>query len=194
MNFAGVYFQCLILIVLILLHETTHYFLIRYLILVINFGFLLTLNPFFKFDGYWMASDILGVANLRQRSKEIVKYIIQKLLHQHCELPRPYLLQLQPVAKIGFFFYALIVNFFLAFYMFYLIPMFVYKFVGEFPEKIHQLVLYFSDGITPPLSLLHNIFTQGLFFFVIIYMLARIAKLYIDKHRRHNNTDENSKV
>lgn len=47
---------------------------LRYMIIIMNFGFVMTLNPFFKFDGYWMASDILGVPNLRQRSKEIIRY------------------------------------------------------------------------------------------------------------------------
>ncbi len=187
-NFAGVYFQCLILIVLILLYETTHHFLIRYLILIINFGFLLTLNPFFKFDGYWMASDILGVANLRQRSKEAIRYIIRKMLRKHNELPRPYLLQLRPAAKIGFLFYAVIVNIFLAFYLFYMIPMLVYKFVGELPEEIYQLVLCLSGGVTPPFSLLHNIFSQVLFFSVIIYMFVRMVKPYFNKDRLHNES------
>ena len=193
-NFAGIYFQCIILIVLILLYETTHYFLIRYLILIINFGFLITLNPFFKFDGYWMISDILGVANLRQRSNETIKYIAQKLLHPYSNLPYPYLLQLRLATKIGFSLYAIIVNFFLAFYICYLIPMFVYKFAGEFPEEIYQLVLYLSSGITPPFSLLRNIFTQSLFFSIIIIMLIRMIKPYIDRQRKHYTKDENSKV
>ncbi len=193
-NFAGVYFQCIILIVLILLYETTHYFLIRYLILIINFGFLITLNPFFKFDGYWMISDILGVANLRQRSNETIKYIAQKLLNPYSNLPYPYLLQLRLAAKIGFSLYAIIVNFFLAFYICYLIPMFVYRFAGEFPEEIYQLVLYLSSGVTPPFSLLRNIFTQSLFFSIIIFMLVRMIKPYIDRQRKHYTKDENSKV
>jgi len=30
------------------------------------------LNPFFRFDGYWLASDLLGVPNLRQRSQRVM--------------------------------------------------------------------------------------------------------------------------
>lgn len=193
-NFAGIYFQCIILILLILLYETTHYFLIRYLILIINFGFLITLNPFFKFDGYWIVSDIIGVSNLRQRSNETIKYIAQKLLHPYSDLPYPYLLQLRLTAKIGLSLYAIIVNFFLAFYICYLIPMFIYRFAGELPEEIYQLVLYLSSGITPPFYLVRNIFTQSLFFSVITFMLIRMIKPYIDRLRKHNTKDENSKV
>ena len=110
------------------------------------------------------------------------------MLRKHNELPRPYLLQLRPAARIGFLFYAVIVNIFLAFYLFYMIPMLVYKFVGELPEEIYQLVLCLSGGVTPPFSLLHNIFSQVLFFSVIIYMFVRMVKPYFNKDRLHNES------
>ena len=64
-NMAGVYFQCYLLIGLLAAFLFTGNEILRYLILIINLGFLMTLNPFFKFDGYWIASDLLGVPNLR---------------------------------------------------------------------------------------------------------------------------------
>lgn len=73
-NIAGVYFQSYWLIILLIGFLLTSSDILRYLILIMNFGFLMTLNPFFKFDGYWIASDFLGVPNLRTRSMELLGY------------------------------------------------------------------------------------------------------------------------
>ena len=70
-NLAGVYFQSYWLIALLVAFLITGNDILRYLILIMNLGFVMTLNPFFKFDGYWIASDLLGVPNLRQRSLEL---------------------------------------------------------------------------------------------------------------------------
>ena len=63
-NLAGVYFQSYGLILLLVAFFVTGDDILRYLILIMNLGFLMTLNPFFKFDGYWIASDLLGVPNV----------------------------------------------------------------------------------------------------------------------------------
>ena len=64
-NFAGVYFQLILLIPILLIYFFTFNSSLKYFIYIINFNFLLTLNPFLKFDGYWIVSDLLGVPNLR---------------------------------------------------------------------------------------------------------------------------------
>lgn len=51
-NLAGVYFQSYWLIILLSVFLLTGNDIVRYLILVMNLGFVMTLNPFFKFDGY----------------------------------------------------------------------------------------------------------------------------------------------
>ena len=77
-NIAGVYFQMYALFLLLVLYILTKHDIVRYMILVMNLGFLITLNPFFKFDGYWIASDILGIPNLRLRSKELLINVSSK--------------------------------------------------------------------------------------------------------------------
>lgn len=40
------------------------------LVIVLNlFSILVNLNPFFRFDGYWIYSDLFGIPNLRERSR-----------------------------------------------------------------------------------------------------------------------------
>lgn len=65
----------------------------------------------------------------------------------------PYLLQIRPAAKYGLLIYSIVVNLFMGFYFFYIIPVFLYKFIRTFPEAVNELILYLSNGMTPPFAL-----------------------------------------
>lgn len=108
-NLAGVYFQSYWLILLLVAFFMTGDDILRYLILIMNLGFLMTLNPFFKFDGYWIASDLLGVPNLRQRSIELFTYLYRRI-RKWSTAQKPYLLQIRPLEKYGLLFYSIVVK------------------------------------------------------------------------------------
>lgn len=180
-NMAGVYFQCYLLIGLLVAFLFTGNEILRYLILIINLGFLMTLNPFFKFDGYWIASDLLGVPNLRDRSKELLGYWYKRMR----KLPitqEPYLLKIRPAAKYGLLIYSIVVNLFMGFYFFYLIPSFLYRFVSTFPDAINELILYLSNGMTPPFALLRNMGSQLLFLALIGYLFWNLIRPLIKRY------------
>lgn len=180
-NIAGVYFQCYLLIGLLAAFLFTGNEILRYLILIINLGFLMTLNPFFKFDGYWIASDLLGVPNLRDRSKELLGYWYKRMR----KLPItqvPYLLQIRPAAKYGLLIYSIVVNLFMGFYFFYLIPSFLYRFVCTFPDAVNELILYLSNGMTPPFALLRNMGSQLLFLALIGYLFWNMIRPLIKRY------------
>lgn len=46
---------------------------------LVGFSCLLSLNPFFKFDGYWAVGDALGVVNLGRQRRRLVKYLRERL-------------------------------------------------------------------------------------------------------------------
>lgn len=176
-NIAGIYFQSYWLFFLLLMFFLTENDILRYLILIMNLGFLVTLNPFFKFDGYWIASDLLGVPNLRSRSLELLIYVY----HHIRKIPttnKPFLLQINPFCKYGLLFYSIIVNLFMGFYFLYIIPVFIYRFMFTFPGKIDELILYISNDMTPSFSLLRNLAAQLLFFILIGYFLYKIIRRY----------------
>ncbi len=180
-NMAGVYYQCYLLIGLLAAFLFTGNEILRYLILIINLGFLMTLNPFFKFDGYWIASDLLGVPNLRDRSKELLGYWYKRMR----KLPItqvPYLLKIRPAAKYGLLVYSIVVNLFMGFYFFYLIPSFLYRFVCTFPDAINELILYLSNGMTPPFALLRNMGSQLLFLALIGYLFWNMIRPLIKRY------------
>lgn len=180
-NMAGVYFQCYILLGLFASFFFTHNDIARYLILFINLGFVMTLNPFFRFDGYWMATDILGVPNLRARSKELLIYYFQRLLRRKL-VETPYMLRIRSLERIGFGIYAIVMNLFMAFYFLYVIPLFVYNFIKIFPDEANELTLYISNGLTPPFALVHNMMTQFVFAILIAYLLFRILRTIVKHH------------
>lgn len=180
-NIAGVYFQSFWLIGFLIGFFLTGYDILRYLILIMNFGFLMTLNPFFKFDGYWIASDLLGVPNLRARSKELLAYWYKRIRKQ--PITRiPYLQQISPASKYGLLIYSIVVNLFMGFYFFYIIPSFLYRFIRTFPDAVNELILYMSNGMTPPFVLLRNMGSQLLFLALIGYLFWKLIQPFLKKH------------
>lgn len=166
-NIAGVYFQCYVLIFLILLFQIFHNDILRYMILTINFGFLFTLNPFFKFDGYWIASDLLGVPNLRAKSKALLLFLFYKKSNL-CSND----LKIKGNKRILFIVYSILVNIFMLYYFLYIIPCFLWCFFRDFPDEIHQLSLYISCDIYPSFTLIRNIASQLLLLLLISYMIC----------------------
>lgn len=183
-NLAGVYFQSWWLIILLVAFLMTGNDILRYLILVMNLGFAMTLNPFFKFDGYWLASDLLGVPNLRQRSLELLGYIWKKL-RKEPEGKRPYLLQIRPLERYGLLVYSVVVNLFMGFYFLYVIPTFLYRFVQTFPDAVNELILYLSNRMMPPFALLRNIGMQLVFLGLIGYLVYRSVIPLVRRYGRN---------
>lgn len=183
-NLAGVYFQSYWLIILLLAFFLTGNDIVRYLILIMNLGFVMTLNPFFKFDGYWIASDLLGVPNLRQRSLELIGYVWKKM-RKIPEGKRPYLLQIRPLERFGLLVYSVVVNFFMGFYFLYVIPTFLYRFVQTFPDAVNELILYLSNRMVPPFALLRNIGMQVVFISLIGYLVYKLVTPFVKRHVRN---------
>lgn len=183
-NLAGVYFQSYWLIILLSVFLLTGNDIVRYLILVMNLGFVMTLNPFFKFDGYWLASDLLGVPNLRQRSLELLGYVWKKLWKRP-EGKRPYLLQIRPLERYGLLVYSVTVNLFMGFYFVYVIPTFLYRFVQTFPDAVNELILYLSNRMMPPFALLRNIGMRLVFLGLIGYLVYRSVIPLVRRYGRN---------
>lgn len=168
-NIAGVYFQSFFLILLLVGFFSTGNDMLRYMILIMNLGFAMTLNPFFKFDGYWLVSDLLGVPNLRLRSRELLSYWCKRLRRIPVAFT-PYLLRIRKIERYGLLVYAVVVNLFMGYYFCCIIPLFIYHFVLSFPDEIQELIVYLSNNVTPPFTLLRNIIMQLLFAALIGYM------------------------
>ena len=182
-NLAGVYFQSYWLILLLVAFFVTGNDILRYLILIMNLGFAMTLNPFFKFDGYWIASDLLGVPNLRQRSLELFSYMWNRLKKRPIK-QLPYLLQIRRLERYGLLVYSVVVNLFMGYYFLYIIPTFLYRFVQTFPDAVNELILYLSNQMIPPFALLRNIGMQLIFLGLIVYLIYKSIIPLLKRHGR----------
>lgn len=79
-NCAGIYFQLIVntfLIILFYLNVFNEY--IMYAIIISSQVIcIFNLNPFFKFDGYWIYSDFFDIPNLRKQTLNLYKEFIKK--------------------------------------------------------------------------------------------------------------------
>lgn len=67
-NLAGIYFEFATLTVLCILYLAYNNDLLYYAGIAILIHIAFNLNPFLKYDGYWILSDITNIANLRAQS------------------------------------------------------------------------------------------------------------------------------
>src|SRR5258705_403125 len=110
-DLGGVYFQQLIFALFALLGVligTPEYFIACRLI---DLMALLTLNPIFQFDGYWLLVDYLGLPNLYLLALNYLKYSIKNLFSRKKEI-----IVLPPMRKhvhIYFLIYTIVCNLFL---------------------------------------------------------------------------------
>jgi len=104
-DLGGVYFQLLLTLPLYLLLLLTQDPLCLLLLLQLDAMVLLALNPFLRFDGYWVCSDLLGVANLRARSLQAPRALLRRIRGKGDARRHPFL-SLRPAETAGLLLYA----------------------------------------------------------------------------------------
>lgn len=180
-NVAGTYFQLIFLIPLLIAYLLTQNQLLKYFVITVNANFLITLNPFFKFDGYWIVSDLLGVPNLRQRTNELFGYLYRRLRRKPIS-ERPFFFTMPPAKKTFMIIYTVVVNGFFAYFFGYAMPQFIYNFFSTFPGYARELITQIALGNTPSFGLIKYVFMQLLFFGFLLYALYRITRPLVLKY------------
>jgi putative peptide zinc metalloprotease protein len=71
-DMGGIYFQAIIASILYLIYLKTQYLPLMITVLTSDTLCLIALNPFLRFDGYWVLVDLLGVPNLQKRSTALL--------------------------------------------------------------------------------------------------------------------------
>lgn len=87
-DLAGFYFQIIIMVILLLITLFTDIStpIVQVIILDNIFIIIYNLNPLFRFDGYWLFSDICNIPNLKQKSIYAISEFVSNLLRsQHCK-------------------------------------------------------------------------------------------------------------
>ena len=175
-NLAGIYFQSIILLPVLVAYFVTGHPVLKYLILLTNINFVITLNPFFRFDGYWLMTDLLGIANLRAKSMELLRYLYYRMCGKAPDGWKPALLMVKPAYRYALFAYSVVVNLFFGYYFFYIIPLFIIHFVESFPGLFRTLLASLSSGTMPDFGIIQQIVAQLLFMAITVYFLYRMVK------------------
>ena len=181
-DIGGIYFHMIFNAVLFLIYLCYPVTFISFLISIISLAIVFNLNPFFRFDGYWIYSDLIGVPNLRQRSFELVNYLYRKIRR----LPvnkRPYLFQIKRREQFFLLFYALISNLFFA-YIFYRIPIVLYRLILGYPKIFMDCMQIAGDalraGDTAAAGMaLKALLTPTVLLFIFSFFIFRILKRFI---------------
>jgi putative peptide zinc metalloprotease protein len=184
-NFAGIYFQLILLIPFFLVYYYTNNSLVKYFLFISNINFLITLNPIVKFDGYWILSDMLGIPNLREKTVEMISYMFKRLKKQEI-VQKPSLTKIKFISKIIAIIYTIIVNIFFLYFFCYVIPDFFYKFFKTMPEYTSILLNNFANGNFPA-NLFYIVITKLITFGLIIYLVVRTITPIVKKLIRIND-------
>ena len=79
MDLGGVFFQLIVGATYWLVFAATGWQAFETAFMMILYAGLFSLNPVFKFDGYWVLADALGVTDLSQQPKRIARYFKDRL-------------------------------------------------------------------------------------------------------------------
>lgn len=172
-DLAGMYFQLIMTIPVSLLFHFTRESVWLLLFLELDAMILFSLNPFLRFDGYWLCSDFLGVPNLRSRSQLMLKTLCRPLLGR-TRIPETPLLMIRPGARLGLALYA-IGSYLFGGLVLVLLCWFLPSRIQALPSEVRELieggVVDWSQGdIAGALFSL----TQLLFLFIMVLAAGRM--------------------
>lgn len=173
-NLGGVYFQSIFLLPFLIVYFLTGDDMCKLYIYATNMNFLLTLNPFLKFDGYWIMSDILGIPNLRQRSMEYVRALFGKKRKQ--KLHALFLAGVKPVEKVIAIVYSVISTGFFLYFFAYAIPRMIYLMFPQAFSNWKSIIIGLSQGNIPDTS---EIFSNTISLILLAFMLLFILRSII---------------
>lgn len=85
-NLGGVYFQMIIGMIMMAIYIAMPSPSLNLAIQLTAFALLYNLNPSLRFDGFWIMSDLMGLANIHDRTRKTVKALFLRLIGRPYEL------------------------------------------------------------------------------------------------------------
>ena len=178
-DLGGIYFQIIFLLPLILYYFVNNSSIAYFAIYSILISFIYDLNPFFKFDGYWITSDILGVPNLREKTKEIFTYYYRRCIKNE-KTKEPFLLELKNREKFFFFFYFVLSNLFFGYIFLYRIPLYLLDFLRTYPYELVEFINNFNGNSFPGYQEINLILSKFFIGVLLIYFCYNTLKRIIN--------------
>jgi putative peptide zinc metalloprotease protein len=86
-DIGGIYFQSIAASVLCLIYLKTEFVPMLATVMASDMLCIVSLNPFLRFDGYWLLTDALAVPNLRDNSEKVLSRSLRRLFGRAVEPP-----------------------------------------------------------------------------------------------------------
>ena len=140
-NLGGIYFEMILASLMLLGYYISHNFGLLIIPCILILSTLSNLNPFIKYDGYWILSDAIGVPNLHKNAnKKFIQFLDNLKNRRKIELVfKDYFLIFYEVANKTYIFIlsftVLILNPDSIFYF----PSNVYAYLNTISKNIHEL-------------------------------------------------------
>jgi putative peptide zinc metalloprotease protein len=173
-DLGGVFFQLIIGALFTLGYFWWHWEPLRLAFLLIFSSCLFSLNPIFKFDGYWVVADALGVVNLGKQPRRILMYCWQRLRGQRPQpLPWPLrttlILACYSIASLAFW----------GFFISRMLPAIKYQ-IAIYPTILTNLIISLFDPAHLALGQnFRTFFTATFMTLIMVIMLSRLVGMVL---------------
>lgn len=141
---AGLYFQGIVGALYVLLYVWTDWEPLLVAILMIAGSSVFSLNPIFKFDGYWMIADALNVHNLSQQPGRIARHVWARLRGKRPEA-LPWKLWVTSVLSV----YSVLSFSIWGLFLWFILPFFAAR-IAAYPEQAYRFFSALLSGQSPP--------------------------------------------
>lgn len=184
----GSYFQLAFGAALYGAFSVTHWVPLRVAFTMILYMALFCLNPIFKFDGYWIVVDALGVPNLSRQPWHITKYFGRRLLGLQTESlnwPLP--------ITLGLIVYTLVSNFVWTVFILRVLPSLVASFLRLYVLITGMLWEIFSGRIPSPkefYSLTIAVYLSVILCTVLYQIVLLIKNAVKSTYKKKNTTTQ----
>lgn len=169
-DLGGVFFQTVFGIVLLGIYHFYKWDAGRLGFVLITYNASLSLNPFLKFDGYWVVADAFGIVNLRQQVQRIIVFFYNRIVKRSTS-PRPWSITTTIVISV----YAITSISFWTYLTWRIAPE-VWIILITYPYSLAMLI---QELIIPPHRLatgrLHSVFSTTFIVVGVILILYNIA-------------------
>ena len=186
-DFGGIYFQLLTLPAIVVAFLISRNPMWMYLMYGINLLILTALNPLFRFDGYWMVCDFVGVPNLRRRSQESYKSLFNWLRNTpSSDMGSTPIFG--PKVRTFLYIYAVVSNAFFFVFLIMLIPA-VIELIHSYPQSVQVFVSdmpvrFSSHDWAGLFSSFARIASKSLFLLAVAWGIGRISIQAIARIRK----------
>lgn len=165
----GMYFQLIVAAYYTLLNSISASGSFRVAILLIFGSLLFNLNPFFKFDAYWILSDLLGVINLSQQPRRFLIFLYNRLRKLET-VSLPWSNSVSACVGIYSILGILVMGIFISIYSSYF-----YAALQNYPNQIRHFCVELINNQAVSFSEAHALFLSSFTIFILVYFIYNIA-------------------